>query len=167
LAAGFNAGRTCGRHTCFEKERGDIMASIYDEIVCFMEAYFPAYSEKGQIAETQHIMDGFYAPELTFDEGIINSREQWYKACLAHPAVQDKITLEHLAVDEKQKEVSALCKTQAIDRATGNVLVELKMHVLYNLKLDENSEFKIARVRVFLETDPLKASRLIQVYRIN
>jgi hypothetical protein len=142
------------------------MASTYNDIVRFMEAYFQAYSEKGQIAETQHIMDNFYASELTFDEGIINSREQWYKACLAHPGIQDKITLEHLAVDEKQKEVSALCKTQAIERATGDVLVELKMHVLYNLKIDENNEYKITRVRVFLETDPLKAARLIQVYGI-
>jgi hypothetical protein len=41
------------------------MASTYDEIVCFMAAYFPAYSEKGQLTETQYIMDKFYAPELT------------------------------------------------------------------------------------------------------
>jgi hypothetical protein len=142
------------------------MASPYDEIVRFMTAYFPAYSEKGQLAETQRVMDKFYAPELTFDEGIISSREQWYQACLAHPAVQDKISLEHLIVDEQQKEVSALCRTQAIDRATGNVLVELRMHVLYNLKIDENGELKITRVRVFLETDPLKAARLIEVYGI-
>ncbi|HTY61779.1 MAG TPA: hypothetical protein VMG30_05930 [Acidobacteriota bacterium] len=73
--------------------------------LCVMEAYFQAHSEKGRIATTQHIMDNLYASELTFDEGIINGREQWYKACLAHPGVQDKIALEHLAVYEKQKEV--------------------------------------------------------------
>jgi hypothetical protein len=31
------------------------MASLYDDIVRFMKEYFPAYSEKGQVAETQHI----------------------------------------------------------------------------------------------------------------
>ena len=87
------------------------MESMYDEIVSFMKEYFHAYSEKGQVAETQHLMDKFYAPDLVFDDGMMTSREQWYKACLAHPAIQDKLTLEHMFVDEKQKEAGALVKT--------------------------------------------------------
>jgi hypothetical protein len=139
------------------------MASIYNDIVSFMKEYFPAYSEKGQVMETQHVMDKFYAPDLAFDDGVVTGREQWYKACLSHPAVQDKIVLEHLWVDEKQKEAGALCKTQAIDRKTGQVLLELKMNVLYSLNVD-NKDIKIARVRVFLESNPQKASQLFQIY---
>lgn len=140
------------------------MALTYDEITGFMTEYFPAYSEKGQIAETQHIMDRFYAPDIIFDDGVITSREQWYKACLSHPAVQDKITLEHLFVDEKQQEAGALVKTQAIERATGKVLVEIKMNVLYSLKADLNGNIKITHIRVFLESNPEKGALLMRTY---
>jgi len=140
------------------------MKSIYDDIIKFMKEYFQAYSEKGQVKETQHVMDKFYAPDLAFDDGVITSREQWYKACLSHPAIQDKITLEHLFVDEKQKEAGALVKTQAIERASGKVLLEIKMNVLYSLKVDKNKDIKITSVKVFLESNPQKAARLMQVY---
>ena len=140
------------------------MALTYDEIVRFMKEYFPAYSEQGQIAETQHVMDKFYAPDVAFDDGLITSREQWYNACLSHPAIQDKITLEHLFVDEKQQEAGALVETQAIERATGNVLVEIKMNVLYSLKVDANGDIKIVHVRVFLESNPQKGAKLMQTY---
>ena len=140
------------------------MATVYQDIMRFMESYFPAYSESGQIAETHHVMDKFYASDIIFDDGVVTSRDQWYKMCLSHPAVQDKITLEHLWVDEKQKEAGAVCKTQAIDRKTGEVLVELKMNVLYSLKIDDKKDIKIARVRVFLESNPQKASKLFQIY---
>jgi hypothetical protein len=143
------------------------MASDYDKILHFMEEYFSAYSQYGQVAETYRLMDKFYAPELTFDDGVVTSRAQWYERCLKHPAIQDKLIIEHLLVDEKQKEAGALLKTQAIDRATGKVLLELKMNVLYNLKISRNKDIKITRVRVFLESDPRKVSRLSQLYGIN
>jgi hypothetical protein len=143
------------------------MKSMYDDIVRFMKEYFHDYSEKGQVEETQHGMDKFYAPDLVFDDGAMTSREEWYKACLAHPAIQDKLTLEHMFVDEKQKEAGALVKTQAIDRASGKVLLEMKLYTLYNLKIDQNKEMKIARIKVFLESDPQKAARLTQLYAIS
>jgi hypothetical protein len=140
------------------------MASTYDDIVSFMKDYFPAYSEKGQVAETQHVMDRFYAPDIVFDDGIVTSRKQWYQACLSHPAIQDKITLEHLFIDEKQKEAGALVKTQAIERASGKVLVEIRMNVLYCLKIDEKKDIKIKHIRVFLESNPQKGAKLMQIY---
>jgi hypothetical protein len=140
------------------------MASTYEDIVRFMKEYFPAYSEKGQIAEMQPVMDNFYAPDISFDEGVITSREQWYKACLSHPSVQDKISLEHLFVDEKQKQAGALVKTQAIERATGKVLLEIKMNVLYSLKIEGKKDIKISNIKVFLESNPQKAAKLMQVY---
>jgi hypothetical protein len=136
----------------------------YDDIAGFMEEYFPTYSEKGQIAETQSVMDRFYASDIIFDDGVITSREQWYRACLSHPAIQDKITLEHLIVDEKKQEAGALVKTQAIVRATGDVLVEIKMNVLYSLKTDQNNEIKMTHIKVFLESNPEKGSKLMQAY---
>jgi hypothetical protein len=143
------------------------MESIYSDIVRFMEEYFPAYSEYAQLSATQHLMDKYYAPELSFDDDVVKSREEWYERCLAHPAIQDKLSVEHLFVDEKQKEAGALLKTQAVDRATGNVLLELRMNVLYNLKIDDKNDIKITKVRVFLESDPRKVAKLSQLYSIN
>jgi hypothetical protein len=142
------------------------MPSLYDSIVRFMTEYFPAYSEQGQAAETHHVMDRFYAPDLSFPDDGVTSREQWYQRCLNHPAIQDRITLEHLYVDERQREVGALARTQAIDRATGEVLLELRMNVFYKLRIDPAGDIKIASVKVFLETDPAKVTRLTQLYHI-
>jgi hypothetical protein len=142
------------------------MESMYSDIVRFMEEYFLAYSEYAQFSETQHLMDKFYAPDLTFDDDAVKSRAEWYERCLAHPAIQDKLTVEHLFVDERQNEVGALLKTQAIDRATGEVLLELKMNVLYILKIDADRDIKIKKVKVFLESDPRKAAKLSQLYSI-
>ncbi len=141
------------------------MESLYNDIVYFMEEYFPAYSRYAQVPETQHLMDRFYAPDLTFDDGVVTSRKEWYERCLTHPGVQDKLTVEHLFIDERQKEAGALLKTQAIDRTTGEVLLELKMNVLYSLKI-ENKDISIIRVRVFLESNPEKMKKLGELYAI-
>jgi hypothetical protein len=142
------------------------MESLYEDIMRFMEAYFPAYNQYGQIAETHRLMDKFYAPELSVDGELVTSREKWYRRCLAHPAVQDTLTVEHLLIDEKQRETDALLKTQAIDRASRKVLLELRMNVLYNIKIDQNKDLKIIKIRVFLESNPGKIARLSQLYAI-
>lgn len=141
------------------------MNSIYDDIVRFMEEYITAYNEYGQVTETYRVMDKFYAPDLSFPDDMVTTREQWYKRCLAHPAVQDKLIVERLIVDEKQKEVSALLKTQAIDRATKKVLVEVKFTVFYSLKIDD-SDIKIIKVKIFLGSEPEKAAKLVKLYNI-
>ena len=141
------------------------MGSLYDDILNFMEQYVAVYSQYAQDPETQNLMDKFYAPDLMFDEGVVTSRKQWYERCLTHPAVQDKLTIEHLIIDERKNEVGAILRTQAIDRESGEVLLELKMNVLYYLKI-ENKDIKITRVRVFLESDPKKAEKLAQLYSI-
>jgi hypothetical protein len=133
------------------------MQSRYNTIACFMNEYFPAYSQQGQLPETIHEMDRFYAPNLCFDDGVVTSREQWYSRCLSHPQIQDKISVEHLFIDERQLEAGGLLKTQLIARSSGQVLVEIKMNVLYSLESDENNKLKIIRVRVYLESDPGKA----------
>lgn len=142
------------------------MALTYDDIACFMRAYFLAYSEKGQTAETQHVMDGFYAEDIYFREGVPTSREDWYKACRAHPAVQDKLTLENLVVDEKQQEAVALVKTQAIERATGKVLVEMELSCFYAFKADDSKNIRITHIKIYLEPNPQKTEKLARAYNI-
>jgi hypothetical protein len=139
------------------------MDSKYDEIVRFMNDYVEAYSKYGQIASTHGIMDKFYAPEVSFDE-LVTNREQWYQTCLSHADIQDKLTLEHLFIDETQNEVGALLTAQAIQRSSGEVLLQIRMNTLYNLKRDDKGELKITKARVYLETNPQKVARLCEIY---
>lgn len=143
------------------------MKSMYQEIIHFMKEYVETYSQYGQIEKTHHLMDKFYAPELSFPDDGVTSRDQWYERCLNHPAIQDKLTLDHLVIDEKINQVGALLKTQAIERSTGKVLLELRMNVLYKIKIKkENDDIKITEVQVFLESDPAKVTKLTQLYKI-
>ena len=142
------------------------MTGLYDDIGRFLEGYFQTYSEYGQTPDTYHRMDEYYAPDLTFPDDGITCRDEWYERCLRHPSVQDKLNLEHLVVDVRRNEASAQLKTQAIDRETGAILLELRMNVFYKLRIRPDGDIKIAEVRVYLETNPEKISQLIQIYRI-
>jgi hypothetical protein len=141
------------------------VASMYDDIINFMKEYFHAFSEYGQVAETQAVMDKYYTPDLVIDDNMMTSREQWYRACLSHPAIKDVLVNEHLFIDEKQKEVGALVTTQYINRSTREILVELKMNVVYYLKIDSNREIKISKFRVFVQSDVDKLTKMFQLFR--
>lgn len=138
----------------------------YNKILRFFEDYVATYSEYGQDAETINMMDKYYASDLSFPEDMVSDRDQWYKRCLNHPDVLDKLTIERCIIDDRKNEVSAILKTEAIERATGNVLMELRMSALYKLLIDENWDIKIIEVMIFLENNPEKVARLTQLYRI-
>jgi hypothetical protein len=110
-------------------------------------------------------MDKYYTPDLVIDDNMMTSREQWYRACLSHPAIKDVLANEHLFIDEKQKEVGALVTTQYINRSTGEILVELKMNVVYYLKIDSNRDIKISKFRVFVQSDVDKLTKMFQLFR--
>jgi hypothetical protein len=140
--------------------------SIYDAIMLFFKEYIADYSKYGQTEETIHVMDKYYATDLSFPDDMVIGREQWYKRCLNHPGVQDKLSLEHIVIDEKKHEVAALLKTEAIDRKTGNILMELRMNALYTLRISKDKDIKITAVRIFLESNPEKTQRLALLYKI-
>jgi hypothetical protein len=138
----------------------------YNKMLQFFEDYVATYSKYGQDVETINIMDEYYAPDLSFPEDMVTGREQWYKRCLNHPDVLDKLTIERCMIDDKKNEVSAILKTQAIDRATGTELMELRMSALYKLRIDDKQNIRITEVKIFLESNPKKVAKLTQLYRI-
>jgi hypothetical protein len=142
-----------------------LMENKYNRILKFFEDYITTYSEYGQDADTISMMNKFYAPDLSFPEDMVTGRDEWYKRCLNHPDVLDRLTIEHCIIDERKNEVSAILKTEAIDRAKEAVLMELKMNALYKLRIDDEN-IRITEVRIFLESNPEKVARLAQLYRI-
>jgi hypothetical protein len=138
----------------------------YSTILRFFEDYVTTYSEYGQDAETITMMDKYYDSDLSFPEDMVFGRDQWYKRCLNHPDVLDKLTIEQCIIDDRKNEVSAILRTEAIDRETGRVLMELRMNALYKLRIDNDENIRITEVRIFLESNPEKVARLAQLYRI-
>ena len=138
----------------------------YNRILRFFEDYVATYSEYGQDAETINMMDTYYASDLSFPEDMVIGREQWYKRCLNHPDVLDKLAIERCIIDDRKNEISAILRTEAIDRGTGKLLMELRMSALYKLRIDDKQNIRITEVRIFLESNPEKVSRLTQLYRI-
>lgn len=138
----------------------------YSRILRFFEDYVTTYSEYGQDADTITMMNKYYSPDLSFPEDMVFGREQWYKRCLNHPDVLDKLAIERCIIDDRKNEISAILKTEAIDRRTGKVLMELRMNALYKLRIDDNQNISITEVRIFLESNPEKVTRLAQLYRI-
>ncbi len=138
----------------------------YNRILRFFEDYVATYSEYGQDAETINMMDMYYASDLSFPEDMVIGREQWYKRCLNHPDVLDKLAIERCIVDDRKNEISAVLKTEAVERLTGKLLMELRMSALYKLRIDDKQNIRITEVRIFLESNPEKVSRLTRLYRI-
>ena len=138
----------------------------YNRILRFFEDYVATYSEYGQDAETINMMDMYYASDLSFPEDMVIGREQWYKRCLNHPDVLDKLAIERCIIDDRKNEISAILRTEAIDRGTGKLLMELRMSALYKLRIDDKQNIRITEGRIFLESNPEKVSRLTQLYRI-
>lgn len=140
------------------------MSYSYDEIKDFMLSYFPDYAEKAQDPVLQPAMDRYYAPDIVFDNGVVNSRDLWYKICLSHPAVVDTMTVDRLCIDEKNLFVSARILSKPIERATGKVLAEIDMNAFYTLKINEEGQLRIARIEVFIESTPGKLEQMMQAY---
>ena len=138
----------------------------YNRILKFFEDYIATYSEYGQAVDTISMMDKFYAPDLSFPEDRVYGREQWYKRCLNHPDVLDKLAIERCIIDDRKNEVSAVLRTEATDRRTGKIMMELRMSALYKLRIDDDDDISITEVRLFLESNPEKIARLAQLYRI-
>jgi len=128
----------------------------YSRILRFFEDYVTTYSEYGQDADTITMMNKYYSPDLSFPEDMVFGREQWYKRCLNHPDVLDKLAIERCIIDDRKNEISAILKT----------LMELRMNALYKLRIDDNQNISITEVRIFLESNPEKVTRLAQLYRI-
>jgi len=145
---------------------GRVTMEKYNKILHFFEEYVATYSEYGQNAETISMMDKFYDPLLSFPEDMVTGREQWYKRCLNHPDVLDKLTIERCIIDDRKNEVSAILRTEAIDRGTGKVVMALRMSTLYKLRIDNKQDIRVTEVRIFLESNPEKVARLAELYRI-
>jgi hypothetical protein len=132
------------------------MELIYDDMVKFMEEYFPVYSEYGQEPATAHRMHEYYAPDFVFtgyvgylEPVVYPSAEAFVEFDLSHPSSYERLTPEDMIVDERRKRISALIKFEFIDKPTGKVLAEERGVSHYQLVLDERGDIKISSIVFF------------------
>ena len=140
------------------------MAATYEQIRSFMQGYFIGYSEDCQLADRQHVMDKYYAPDVAFDAGF-SGRDLWYRICLSHPAWQDRVEPRRLCIDAENLTVSAMVTGTFIERGTGRILQQIGMNAFYTLSVDDRGDLKISRVDVFLESDLEKVKTMMKYLR--
>jgi hypothetical protein len=126
------------------------MELTYDNMVKFMEEYFPVYSVYGQDPATAHRMNDYYTPDFVFtgyvgfpEPLVYPSRDAFLAFDVSHPSSYERLTPEDMTVDERRKIVFVIIKFEFIDRKTGEVLVEERGATQYQLVLDENDSIKV------------------------
>jgi hypothetical protein len=122
----------------------------YDNILKFMEAYFPVYSEYGQDPDTAQRMNEFYTPDFVFtgylgfpELVVYPSRDAFLAMDVSHPSSYERLTPVEMTIDERRNTVFAIIDFEFIDRATGEVLAVERGATQYRLVLDENDSLKI------------------------
>ena len=134
------------------------MKPTYDEIVKWMNDYFDEYNASAQSAETVHRMDEYFAPDLTFipymyvfggPDQAIKSREDFYSMLTGHPEDYEKFFVHDIFVDDERMVAVAFVRATIFETATDRVKVQKDYLPLYELKIDEKGELKIALIRFF------------------
>ena len=133
------------------------MELTYDNMVAFMQDYFPVYSDCGQDPATVHRMKDYFAPDLVFTgymgfpEGLLiyPDRQAFLDFDVSHPWVYERLTPEDMTVDERRKVVFVIIKFEFVDRRTGQVLLEDRGVTQYHLVVDEKESIKIKKLLFF------------------
>jgi hypothetical protein len=126
------------------------MEMTYENILKFMQEYFPVYSDYGQDPATARRMEDYYAPDFVFtgyvgypEPLIFPNRDSFLAFDVSHPSSYERLTPEDMTIDERRKTVCAIIKFEFIDRKTGEVLVVERGTTQYQLVLDEDGNIKI------------------------
>ena len=137
------------------------MALTYEEIIQFMTAYFPAYSNYGQDPATVHVMNDFYASDFVFtghvgrEEPVVYSgRDAFLAFDISHPSIYERLTPVEMGIDEHTGQVFAVIKFEFIDRSSDSVLTEELGASLYQLVQDESGKPKIKSLLFFPQRLP-------------
>jgi hypothetical protein len=133
------------------------MELTYDNMVAFMQEYFPVFSNLGQDPATVHRMEEFFAPDIVFTgymgfpEGLLvyPDRQTFLDFDVSHPWAFERLTPLDLTVDERRGVVFALMKFEFVERKTGKVLVEELATGQYHLALDDAGTIKIKKLIFF------------------
>jgi hypothetical protein len=146
------------------------MELTYDNIMKFMKEYFPAYTAYAQDPKTTHRMHDYFAPDLEFIPYVAGlehttDREEFLRIMSSHPSSYEMLTAEDIIIDERQKVVVVLMKTEVVDRNTGKVVVTKSYLPRYQLALDENDTIKIKKLQFFWEVLPPGALEVHEVFR--
>ncbi len=137
------------------------MELTYDNMVKFMDDYFPVYSEYGQDPATVDMMKDYYAPDFIFTgyigrpEPITYTRDTFLEFDVSHPSSFERLTPIDYTIDERRGIVFAIIKFEFIDRNTGDVLVTEQGITQYYLFVDENDTIKIKKFFFYPQRIPV------------
>jgi hypothetical protein len=135
----------------------DNLELTYDNILEFMKRYYNSFPKFALRSENKNKMYEFYSPKIKV---VINrsqlsvfNREEFLAFSAARPHIDERITPEHIIVDEKQKRVAVLVRTDFDFKGTGKKVSEL-LSAHYILELDEYKTIKIIELLMFPQPMP-------------
>jgi hypothetical protein len=133
------------------------MELTYDNILKFMHRYYTGFPENALHPDTKQKMYEFYSPRLqvinTLSKPSKFNREEFLQFTSVHPHFTDTPNPEHIIIDEKQKRVAVLVRTDFTLKETGESFIQM-MSAHYILELDENNTIKIREILMFPQPAP-------------
>ncbi len=132
----------------------------YQKVEQFMAEYYNAYNLYAQDAQTMDLMDEYWAPEFTsiqflpLPEPLVMDLFTWKNFLVfAHLNMIETLTLKELSIDTKNLSVTARVEITFIDRATGDLLLNLDCVGFYNLKVNKKNKIQITCLKLYF-ADP-------------
>lgn len=140
----------------------------YDELAAWIDEYFAAFNLYGQDPNEIHRMDTYFSKDVVYNPyiayvGKVAGRDNWYKVLTSHPSGIERLTPEHLVIDERQQAFVAQIRTDIIDRDTQELLLTKRYLCRYPL-VEEEGAMKIERLDFFWEILPAGALEIDDVF---
>ena len=145
------------------------MRFSYDDALEFMEKYYKVVNTQAQEPETMHRIEKYYVPDLEIipyvaGQARVFGRDQFVKLMSSHPSTHEKLTPEHIMIDERKKFVTVLLKTEVSDKVTGEILLTRMLVCMYQLTVDDNNKIKITKLIYFEEGVPPGTVQIEDIY---
>ena len=138
-----------------------------DRILEYLKTYFTAYSTVAQDPRTVHLMNGYYAPDLTvtvYTPRIsVSDLGTFLRRSSSHPDIQETLIPEQIIVDERQRMATVQLKGEFTFKATGEVMTHM-FSAHYQFALDENERLKIKNLWLFAQLVRSGKQSIFEIY---
>ena len=138
-----------------------------DRILEYFKNYFAAYSTVAQDPQTVHLMNEYYAPDLTvtvYTPRIsVSDLEAFLRRSSSHPDIQETLVPEQIVVDDTQNMATVLLRGEFTVKATGEVMTHM-FSAHYQLVLDENERIKIKNLWLFAQLVRAGKQSIFEIY---
>lgn len=138
-----------------------------DRIVEYLKSYFVAYGTIAQDPQTVHMMNEYYAPDLTvtvYTPRIsVSDRAGFLRRASSHPDIQETLIPEQIIVDERQRMAAVQLRGEFTFKATMEVMTHM-FSANYEFAFDENERIRIKNLWLFAQLVRSGKQSIFEIY---